>query len=700
MRWAPMLLAALLISSGAVVLATPDLLQWMSVQPTTDDPAPLLAWQGGESERWFVVLVDFEDEQGSSTGVSIDAASNVLQNEVIPYFQAASGGGTPRLDLHPNVHRASMPSSAYGLDTSAGRDTGKDGTFLPALLAEEVLSKVEPADGWSAYDLDGDGAVDRFLILHTSRGQESGSGGSGRIWSHFTRLIEPMHVDSSTTAGHYTMATLRGGTDVVGTVVHEMLHQLGAVDLYPVHDPSWAGSWHGLGDWDLMASGNWNGGGSWPALPTSATAMLTGLQEPQWIDLAFPIQREGPCLGPTVNLPSRAEGVSSVAVRLTDTQSVHMERIGGNAYDNRLPGDGVLVTIADASMLHQSSNEVNVDPGRPYLMVLEADNDSGLLTGRDSGTEGDLFQHNMSFGAEGRLIYDHAGTLVAWTATVSIENGTAHLSFSAPSCGQGLALEGTVHGISALAGQPIVISMVNIDAPCTLGVDLAFDGGGAINVQPRLIDVGVHDLEVSPETEMVGDVVDRLHGTIECGASVLHVDLGVSVLNRIPAAEAFVAFIPTAEASTLTVPVSSDGTGSSRYSILIEGPLSRIASTSPYVQLRDDEAAVQLDIDPADLLVDGMIVRGEVVLVDLDGTRTSLTVVLTAGTDSTDVVLGLPRQALMGVLLMLLGASLLLPKRAPQRNDANDMDTERWEHRSVIHDQEEHVEWTTTEPFR
>ncbi len=700
MRWASMLLAALLMASGAVVLASPDQLRWMDVQPTADDAAPLLTWQGGEGERWFVVLVDFEDEPGSTTGVSIDTASNVLQNEVVPYFQAASGGASPRLDLHPQVHRASMHSTAYGLDTSAGRDTGADGTFLPSLLAEEVLSEVEPADGWSSYDLDGDGTVDRFLILHASRGQESGSGGGARIWSHFTRLMEPVNVDSSTTAGHYTMATLRGGTDVVGTVVHEMLHQLGAVDLYPVHDPSWAGSWHGLGDWDVMASGNWNGGGSWPALPTSGTGMLTGLHEPQWIDLAFPIQREGPCLGPTVNLPSRSEGVASVAVRLTDTQSAHMELIGGNAYDDRLPGNGVLVTIVDDTMLHETSNEVNVDPGRPYLMVLEADNDDGLLTGRDSGTEGDVFQHNTSFGAEGRLIYDHTGTLVPWTATVSMDNGTAHLSFSAPSCGQGLALEGTLHGVSALAGQPIELTMVNNDAPCTLDADLAFDIGGAVHVQPRLLDTGVHALDVSPDMDVVGDVVDRLRGTIACGASVLHVDLAVSVLNRIPAADAFVATIPTVETSTLSIPVNSEGNGSSRYTLLIEGPLSRVATTEPSFHLRDDEAAVQVVIEPAGLLVDGMIVRGEIVLVDLDGTRTSLSVVLTAGSDTTDVVLGLPRQALVGVLLMLLGASLLLPKRVPQREETNEVVTDVWGDRSVIHDQEGHVEWTTTEPFR
>ena len=45
-----------------------------------------------------------------------------------------------------------------------------------------------------------------------------------------------------------------------------MMHQMGASDLYPVHDSSNQNDWQGIGDWDIMASSNWNGGGVWPAL--------------------------------------------------------------------------------------------------------------------------------------------------------------------------------------------------------------------------------------------------------------------------------------------------------------------------------------------------------------------------------------------------------------------------------------------------
>lgn len=699
MRWIALACATVLIASGTVVLVAPDLLDWVEAQPPPIDSEPLLSWQGGENERWFVVLVDFDDATSSGTGITTGTASSLLENEVVPYFSAAGDGSPPTFDIHPSVHRASLPSEGYGADTSRGRDTASDGTFLPSMLAEEVLAKVVPAKGWDAYDLNGDGTVDRFLILHTSKGQESGSGGSSRIWSHFTRLMDPMDVDSDTTAAHYTMATLRGGTDVVGTVVHEMLHQLGAADLYPVHDPAWAGTWHGLGDWDVMASGNWNGEGSWPALPTSATAMLTGLTEPQWVDLAFPVQREGACLGPTVELPSRASGGSSIAVNLTIHQSVHMEFVGGNAYDDRLPGRGVLVTIADSSMLDSSRNEVNVDPARPYLMVFEADNDNGLLTGRDDGTEGDLFQHNTTFGAEGRVLYDHTGVRVPWTAHVAVTDEGSSISFSAPSCGHGLSVEGTVHGLTALVGSSVPVTLVNTDAPCLLTFDLSYDLAGNIDIESMLVDVGAHEIDVRPLQDPSGDVVDRLEGTMGCGASNISVSLSVTFLNRTPIQATFESTIPLESRSQITVQVPSIGHGSSTYSVLVEGPLSRIATTDDVVRLDDDLTPIDVSIDPSGLLVVGMLVRGEVVLVDLDGTRTEVSVVLVAGDAVQNNVLGVERVSLIGALLVLLGLSLLLPSRTPRTPNKHDGDAISDEMGEFNHGQVGHVGWTTTEPF-
>ena len=163
----------------------------------------------------------------------------------------------------------------YGRD-DAGKDTGADGTFLPSLLAEEVVQRVRQDIDWSKYDLNGDGAIDRFMILHTTKGQEENPGLSNRIWSHYTSFEEPIDLGSGTTIGHYTMASLQTGTSGIGTIIHEMLHQMGAVDLYPVHDEVNSQSWKGPGDWDIMASGNWNGADDGRPCPSVRTSNSYG----------------------------------------------------------------------------------------------------------------------------------------------------------------------------------------------------------------------------------------------------------------------------------------------------------------------------------------------------------------------------------------------------------------------------------------
>ena len=99
------------------------------------------------------------------------------------------------------------------------------------------------------------------------------------------------------------MASLRTGSSGMGTILHEMLHQMGALDLYPVHDTGQLNDWQGVGDWDIMASGNWNGGGVWPALPTAATLDLlqAGRSLKPWTSLGLQ-SAQAPCIGPSVQL--------------------------------------------------------------------------------------------------------------------------------------------------------------------------------------------------------------------------------------------------------------------------------------------------------------------------------------------------------------------------------------------------------------
>ena len=101
---------------------------------------------------------------------------------------------------------------------------------------------------------------------------------------------------------------MRHGVNGFGTILHEMMHQFGAYDLYPVHDSGYSGAWKGIGVWDIMASGNWNGGGDTPSLPTGPTMEAIGHVATQDVVLEWPDSAVGPCIGPSIGLDSRFAG--------------------------------------------------------------------------------------------------------------------------------------------------------------------------------------------------------------------------------------------------------------------------------------------------------------------------------------------------------------------------------------------------------
>ena len=189
-------------------------------------------------------------------------------------------------------------------------------------LAEEAVLGVRTSVDWSDYDLDNDGTVDRFMVLHTTKGQEENPGNTNRIWSHYTQFQTPIDVGDGLDIAHYTMASLQTGTSGIGTIVHEMLHQMGAVDLYPVHDEVNSQSWKGPGDWDIMASGNWNGGGRWPAMPTGANLELVRPERVERLDLVWPSTTTRPCIGPSITLSGITEGGSVLKIPIAEHLSL------------------------------------------------------------------------------------------------------------------------------------------------------------------------------------------------------------------------------------------------------------------------------------------------------------------------------------------------------------------------------------------
>ena len=77
-----------------------------------------------------------------------------------------------------------MPTSQPILSGGMGVIT-QIGTISSRILASETFENIN--SDISGHDLDGDGVIDRVLLLHGMEPQESG-GGPDSIWSHFSQL--------------------------------------------------------------------------------------------------------------------------------------------------------------------------------------------------------------------------------------------------------------------------------------------------------------------------------------------------------------------------------------------------------------------------------------------------------------------------------------------------------------------------------
>jgi len=620
------------------------------------------------NETWLVLIVDFESNP--SNGVwGADEARSLLANRASDYFYQVSGNLTNvNLTVYPEVIRASNDLAYYGGDTS-NRDVDADGTFMPEELAQEAVEGISTPVDWDPFDLDGDGTIDRLLILHTSKGQEENPGVKNRIWSHFTHFDSPINVAEGHTVEHYTMASLQTGTSGIGTIMHEMMHQMGAVDLYPVHDDSSFQTWKGLGDWDVMASGNWNGGGLWPALPSGGILDMIGANRTVELDLTWPSDSVSPCIGPTITLDGTSDSGDVLKVPIGDDESIYIERRSDSGYDTRLPGSGILVTYSDSSAGNIDRNEVNTNPNFPFLMVIEADGQQDLVSGSNEGEQSDLFSNGSYFGAEGIQIRTHDGVLVGWTASISGDD-SQNITFTSTNCSPSFELDLPDYSATLLPNATIPVDL-NHPGPCTS--NLTSSDGRGISIVQNSLDSNEFFLQFTQGG--MANSLTIVEGNIQCdNDGSYHIIYPVLTLNRIPIEASFKADISSVEPSIISVPIASLGENIQRISVEIEGPLSRIAEADDFVLLSTN-GSYELNIQPNGLLSDNMLVRGELILSTEEGGEWVILVELSAS-DEDDMLLSEWRTPgrVLGIAGMLIGIYLVLGLRQnkPPRESKDD----------------------------
>ena len=554
-----------------------------------------------ENENWLIIPVSFQGDN-----FDLDKAQSILEPEgpASSYIgQISAEQSILNATILDEVWISNYNINFWGEDSESGRDSGSDGAGVDNLVENAVKDMLSGRD-LSPWDFDNNGIVDRLLILHSANPQEI-SGGSSSIWSHMSGLDNPVKI-GKWSINHYTIASTKSG---VGTIVHEMLHQMGAFDLYDVHSSLPTSNWNGIGVWGIMASGNWNGNGNTPALPSSSTLELIGIERGILVD---------PNYGGNFTLSPISDGGNYLNLIIGPGENIKITNRGNYGFDTSLPGHGILVEHQDTNNGDTGSNLVNTDSKNAWLKIIEADGDDALIRNKDSGSGGDVFTDGDIFGntdtSNGMIIYDNRGRLVSWSASVEYLGNDDYLISITPIINTDKINIITPRQPVELLNQESLFVEVDNSEVCDFKIQIQTHNGNVINQTVEKLPIGVISVPVMKIDEtypLSGNII----GTMGCDSNYRQIDLRWHNVGHRIISDSFFLMIDHDRENTYSILPEYDGDSSRFYNIEIQGAASRIATLEQSQNIIPGDE-IEVSVDPDGLLLPGMIARGELVLVD------------------------------------------------------------------------------------
>ena len=554
-----------------------------------------------ENENWLIIPVSFQGDN-----FDLDKAQSILESEgpASSYIgQISAEQSILNATILDEVWISNYNINFWGEDSESGRDSGSDGAGVDNLVENAVKDMLSGRD-LSPWDFDNNGIVDRLLILHSANPQEI-SGGSSSIWSHMSGLDNPVKI-GKWSINHYTIASTKSG---VGTIVHEMLHQMGAFDLYDVHSSLPTSNWNGIGVWGIMASGNWNGNGNTPALPSSSTLELIGIERGILVD---------PNYGGNFTLSPISDGGNYLNLIIGPGENIKITNRGNYGFDTSLPGHGILVEHQDTNNGDTGSNLVNTDSKNAWLKIIEADGDDALIRNKDSGSGGDVFTDGDIFGntdtSNGMIIYDNRGRLVSWSASVEYLGNDDYLISITPIINTDkINIITPRQPVELLNQESLFVEVVNSEV-CDFKIQIQTHNGNVINQTVEKLPIGVISVPVMKIDEtypLSGNII----GTMGCDSNFRQIDLRWHNVGHRIISDSFFLMIDHDKENTYSILPEYDGDSSRFYNIEIQGAASRIATLEQSQNIIPGDE-IEVSVDPDGLLLPGMIARGELVLVD------------------------------------------------------------------------------------
>ena len=554
-----------------------------------------------ENENWLIIPVSFQGDN-----FDLDKAQSILESEgpASSYIgQISAEQSILNATILDEVWISNYNINFWGEDSESGRDSGSDGAGVDNLVENAVKDMLSGRD-LSPWDFDNNGIVDRLLILHSANPQEI-SGGSSSIWSHMSGLDNPVKI-GKWSINHYTIASTKSG---VGTIVHEMLHQMGAFDLYDVHSSLPTSNWNGIGVWGIMASGNWNGNGNTPALPSSSTLELIGIERGILVD---------PNYGGNFTLSPISDGGNYLNLIIGPGENIKITNRGNYGFDTSLPGHGILVEHQDTNNGDTGSNLVNTDSKNAWLKIIEADGDDALIRNKDSGSGGDVFTDGDIFGntdtSNGMIIYDNRGRLVSWSASVEYLGNDDYLISITPIINTDkINIITPRQPVELLNQESLFVEVVNSEV-CDFKIQIQTHNGNVINQTVEKLPIGVISVPVMKIDEtypLSGNII----GTMGCDSNFRQIDLRWHNVGHRIISDSFFLMIDHDKENTYSILPEYDGDSSRFYNIDIQGAASRIATLEQSQNIIPGDE-IEVSVNPDGLLLPGMIARGELVLVD------------------------------------------------------------------------------------
>jgi hypothetical protein len=176
----------------------------------------------------------------------------------------------------------------------------------------------------------------------------------------------------------------------------------------------------------------------------------------------------------------------------------------------------------------------------------------------------------------------------------------------------------------------------------------------------------------------------RIQGRIICDESSIDLDYNVHIMKRIPKPEPYEGRVDPTKSTDLNLALVSEGDGSQILSVELNGPLDRVASTPATVNLESE--MLVLNVEPNGLLVENMLIKGEVILSNAEGLSWVIPVELVAQSEDKSQIFFLEPHQIIALLTLLFALSLLSTGRKSGPSNSGPKPEQKTEHRAEQHD--------------